>query len=129
MSLSQRIARAQPGAVYRRALFTLLAAGLLSLLSACASGPDQRASLDARAEAKAAYLAGDYPRALVIVEPQATAGAAWAQYTLGYMYYYGHGLRIDRLLARQWIEQAAVQGYPPAKTALHRILSGQPAAA
>ncbi|MEK7323234.1 MAG: hypothetical protein AABZ84_09165, partial [Pseudomonadota bacterium] len=98
-----------------RGPLTLCAAGVMLVLAGCASGPDQRFAGDRHAEAKAAYLAHDYQSTLVIVEPQATAGAAWAQYTLGFMYYYGRGVRIDRPLARQWIQQSAAQNYPPAK--------------
>lgn len=118
---SQSISRARPRLGARRGLLTLCAAGVLLALAACASGPDKRYAEDRHAQAKAAYLAHDYQRTLAIVEPQAAAGAAWAQYTLGFMYYYGRGVRIDRPLARQWIQQAAAQDYPPAKEALRRL--------
>lgn len=118
---SQSISRAGPRLGVRRGLLTLCAAGVLLALAACASGPDERYAEDRHAQAKAAYLAHDYQRTLAIVEPQAAAGAAWAQYTLGFMYYYGRGVRIDRPLARQWIQQAAAQDYPPAKEALRRL--------
>ncbi len=129
MSIVFRITRAGPVVNPGRVLSSLFVAGLLIVLGACASGPDKRFAHDAHLQAKTAYLAQDYPRALAIVEPQAAAGEAWAQYTLGYMYYYGHGVRIDRLLARQWIEQAAAQNYPPAKEALNRVASAPRAAA
>lgn len=118
---SQSVSRAGPRLGVRRGLLTLCAAGVLLALAACASGPDKRFAEDRHAQAKAAYLAHDYQRTLAIVEPQAAAGAAWAQYTLGFMYYYGRGVRIDRPLARQWIQQAAAQDYPPAKEALRRL--------
>lgn len=118
---SQSISRAGPRLGVRRGLLTLCAAGVLLALAACASGPDKRFAEDRHAQAKAAYLAHDYQRTLAIVEPQAAAGAAWAQYTLGFMYYYGRGVRIDRQLARQWIQQAAAQDYPPAKEAVRRL--------
>ncbi len=118
---SQSISRGGPRLGVRRGLLTLCAAGVLLALAACASGPDKRFAEDRHAQAKAAYLAHDYQRTLAIVEPQAAAGAAWAQYTLGFMYYYGRGVRIDRPLARQWIQQAAAQDYPPAKEALRRL--------
>lgn len=102
-----------------RRLFLL--AGLLILLQGCASTPPVSPSEEARTQAKAAFQANDYQRTLNIVIPMAQAGEAWAQYTLGYMYHYGLGITLDRQLAKQWIQRAAEQAYPPAQEALRRI--------
>src|SRR3569623_1905066 len=83
--------------------------------------PAAKSADDLRAEARIAFLAQDYQRTLSIVEAQAITGAPWAQYTLGYMYYYGRGIVLDRARAREWIQQAADQGYAPAKEALRRL--------
>lgn len=104
-----------------------LLTGLL-LLQGCASTPPAAASAEtARAQAKAAYLAQDYPRTLTIVEPLAIAGEPWAQYTLGYMYHYGRGVAQDRQMAKQWIQRAADQGYAPAQQAIQRLSTRPPA--
>ena len=105
----------------RRCLLGLTAAAVAGLMTACASGPAAKSADDLRAEARIAFLAQDYQRTLSIVEAQAITGAPWAQYTLGYMYYYGRGIVLDRARAREWIQQAADQGYAPAKEALRRL--------
>lgn len=96
---------------------------LFLLLQGCATTPTPTVSLDdeARTQAKIAYLLNDYPRTLAIVLPRAEAGEAWAQYTLGYMYYYGRGVALDRQKAKRWIESAANKGYAPAQYALQRL--------
>lgn len=103
------------------------AATALILLQGCASHPPAPPPGEAaHAEAKAAYLANDYQRTLGIVEPLAVGGEAWAQYTLGYMYYYGRGVAMDRQMAKQWIQRAAQQGYKPAQQALQRLSTSAP---
>lgn len=103
----------------------LLLAGLLLLVQGCTTTPPKPAKT-AYAEAEAAFLAHDYQHTKAIVGPRAIAGEQWAQYTLGYMYYYGQGVALDRQMAKQWIERAAKQGYAPAQYALERIYSQQP---
>lgn len=91
-------------------------------LGACASstGP---ADLDGAtfAQARAAYLAEDYPRALALMRSEAALGNPRAQYTLGYMYYHGQGVPQDMEQALQWIRQAAAQGDPRALEALSAL--------
>ncbi len=92
--------------------FSLVLAASLGL-GACASstgpGPaDPDGS--AFAQARAAYLAEDYPRALALMRSEAALGNPRAQYTLGYMYYHGQGVPQDMEQALQWIRQAAAQG-------------------
>lgn len=93
-------------------------------LGACASstgpGPaDPDGS--AFAQARAAYLAEDYPRALALMRSEAALGNPRAQYTLGYMYYHGQGVPQDMEQALQWIRQAAAQGDPRALEALSAL--------
>jgi septal ring-binding cell division protein DamX len=96
------------------------------LLQGCATTPSPPPSDEARTQAKIAYLLSDYQRTLAIVLPRAEAGEPWAQYTLGYMYYYGHGLKQDRQTAKRWIESAAAKGYAPAQQAMQRISAPPP---
>jgi septal ring-binding cell division protein DamX len=103
-----------------RRLMAVIAASLL--LQGCASNPPAPSPAEtAHAEAKAAYLANNYQRTLAIVEPLAIGGEPWAQYTLGYMYYYGRGIATDRQMAKLWIQRAAQEGYGPAQQALQRL--------
>ena len=103
-----------------RACAALIVAGVLSL-AGCAGQPAKPSTTDLHAEARASFIAQDYQRTLALVEPEALRGAAWAQYTLGYMYYYGRGSILDRGRAYEWIKLAAGQGYVPAKEALRRL--------
>lgn len=41
-----------------------------------------------------------------------------AQLNLGYLYYFGHGVRVDYRKARMWFERAAEQDLPAAQWAL-----------
>jgi septal ring-binding cell division protein DamX len=102
-----------------------LLAGLLSILQGCTATPPRPVET-AYAEAEAAYLAHDYQRTKAIVGPRAIAGEPWAQYTLGYMYYYGQGVALDSQMAKHWIQLAAKQNYAPAQYALDRMTSQQP---
>jgi len=101
----------------------LLAGGLLLLLQGCATTPTPATSPgdEARMQAKISYLLSDYQRTLAIVLPKAEAGEPWAQYTLGYMYYYGRGVTQNRRTAKRWIESAAAKGYAPAQQAMQRL--------
>jgi DamX protein len=77
-------------------------------------------------QAKISYLLSDYQRTLAIVLPKAEAGEPWAQYTLGYMYYYGRGVTQNRQTAKRWIESAAAKGYAPAQQAMQRLSAPPP---
>ena len=106
----------------------LLVGGILLLFQGCATNPSPPVSPsdEARTQAKIAYLLSDYQRTLAIVLPRAEAGDPWAQYTLGYMFYYGRGIAQDRQKARSWIESAAANGYAPAQQALQRLSAPPP---
>jgi len=117
----------RPGPTNRsKRRWPILLGGIMLLLQGCATTPPPPPSDEARTQAKIAYLLSDYQRTLAIVLPKAEAGEPWAQYTLGYMYYYGHGLRQDRQTARRWIESAATKGYAPAQQAMLRLAAPPP---
>jgi hypothetical protein len=68
-----------------------------------------------------AYEAGDYKRALAILEPQAKNGKADAQYLLGRMRENGQGIEASRERALFWYAKAAAQGHVQAKAALESL--------
>ena len=53
--------------------------------------------------------------------PLAQQGHADAQYTIGYMYHYGHGLPRNEKESTRWIATAAARGHSLAQKALARI--------
>ncbi|MCX5797683.1 MAG: caspase family protein [Elusimicrobia bacterium] len=87
---------------------TALAAALCLLLSPAAG----RAG--ALADAKAAYGAGDYAKALQLYQPLADQGDSEAQFQVGVLYEQGLGVDKDAIAARRWYDKAAVQGHPGA---------------
>ena len=112
----------QPGpAPCNRRRWPMLLGGIMLLLQGCATTPPTPPGDEARTQAKIAYLLSDYQRTLAITLPRAEAGEPWAQYTLGYMYYYGYGVRKDRQTGKRWIESAAAKGYAPAQQAMQRL--------
>ena len=68
-----------------------------------------------------AYQAGDYKRALGILEPQALAGLAEAQFYLGRMRESGEGIAASRDRAIFWYRKAALQGHLGARAALEAL--------
>jgi TPR repeat protein len=87
-------------------------------LSACATIGAGGSGETGFEQARAAYLAQEYPRAYALLQREAELGNPHAQYTLGYMYYYGQGVQPDMERALQWIRKAAAQGDPRAIEAL-----------
>ena len=61
---------------------------------------------------RAAYINGDYARALEILKPLAEDGNSEAQKLLGIMYDYGHGVKVDPKRALEWYTKSAEQGDP-----------------
>lgn len=91
------------------------------LLGGCAGAPfGQRPSLT---EAQAAYQRQDYWTAAQMLRPLAYQGNAEAQYALGYMYYYGHGVKRDRGFAMSWFGEAVRLGHEKAREALAAVQS------
>ena len=68
-----------------------------------------------------AYQAGDYQRALAILEPQALGGLAEAQFFLGRMRESGAGIAASRDRALFWYRKAAAQGHLGARAALEAL--------
>ena len=62
-----------------------------------------------------AYLQGDYPSALKILQPLAKSGNVYAQHSLGVMYENGQGVRQDYEKAFKWYYSAAEKGLMPAQ--------------
>jgi len=89
---------------------------------ACATVPDSepRESFTME-EARRAYLAEDFAHAATLMRREAELGNPHAQYTLGYMYYYGQGLVEDTEQALLWIRRAAAQGDARALEALGNL--------
>ena len=75
-----------------------------------------------------AYQAGDYQRALAILEPQALAGLAEAQFFLGRMRESGEGIAASRDRALFWYRKAAAQGHLGARAALEAMGESRSAA-
>ena len=83
-----------------RLILTLLLVVFLSL----------PAHADQLADGKAAYLRGDWPNALKLLQPLAEQGNAEAQSELGWMYKRGSGVKMDLQEALRWFRKAADQG-------------------
>ena len=69
------------------------------------------------------FKAGYYRQTLRELMPLAQAQNPKAQYTVGYLYYYGRGVAQDKEIGIIWIERAAKQHYAPAVKALKIIRS------
>lgn len=76
---------------------------------------------DPYALAQVDYKAGHYDKAAAQLMPLAQRGNADAQYTLGYMYYYGLGMKRDRTQGYFWLQSAAASGHTKALTALNML--------
>jgi uncharacterized protein len=72
-------------------------------------------------EGVAAYLAGEYKKALDVLELPAKLGNAEAQYLMGEMREQGLGIAASRERALFWYGQAAAQGHIAARAALEAI--------
>ncbi|MDT8384453.1 MAG: hypothetical protein RRB22_08560 [Gammaproteobacteria bacterium] len=108
----------------------LLGLGLCLLLSlgACTTTPvdsaaDNAANLLERqqqqfAQGKQLFLDKQYLEAANLLLPLAQQGHIEAQYTIGYMYHYGHGLPRNEKESLRWITTAAARGHPLAQQAL-----------
>jgi TPR repeat protein len=82
------------------------------------NAPEPMASMS---QAKAAYDAGNFAEAAEMLRPLAENGNADAQYSLGYLYFYGKGVPEDRAQGTFWIRKAAEQKQPLALRALQQI--------
>ncbi|MBC7497272.1 MAG: sel1 repeat family protein, partial [Sphingomonadaceae bacterium] len=64
------------------------------------------------------WRAGDYPAAVAIWTPFATAGDADALFNLGQAYKLGRGVAVDPVAARDYYRKAATKGHLPAQANL-----------
>lgn len=103
-----------------RSLFPLAAILSLLLLAACSTTPDDRLQDPkfAMEEAHRAYAAKEYERVFHLVFPLAATGNDQAQYTLGYLFFYGLGVEKSEAQAMNWIQRAAAHGNRKALQAL-----------
>ena len=96
-----------PAAARRLAPGIFLCATVVGLATPVQAGPGNDA-----------LAAGDYKRAISILEPQANRGFAEAQYLMGRMREQGLGAPVDIARARYWYNRAAAQGNKEAREAL-----------
>lgn len=102
-------------------LMQALAIAALASITACSTTKQQAASEKAFNTAEKHYQHANYEASFKAMLPAARAGDPKAQYALGYMYYYGRGVKQDMTVAKIWIRNAAKQGYEPARKALGLI--------
>jgi hypothetical protein len=90
--------------------------GLVMLLGLFLAGtlPSAAQLGEFKRKAEEAMQAGNYAEAFCIIKPLALQGNADAQFSLGWMYANGYGLRINEREAFRWWHEAAEQGHPEA---------------
>lgn len=74
-----------------------------------------------------AYRNKDYARAYSLLMPQAAAGDAQAQFTVGMMHRYGYGRAADPKEALRWFRMAADKNHSPAEYNLGSMYGTDPA--
>ncbi len=72
-------------------------------------------------KAQTYYKAGNYAEAAPLFEQVAALGYPAADYTLGYMYFYGKGTMPDQAVARHYFKRAADRGDMRAVIALEAM--------
>ena len=90
----------------------------LSLVAGCATDPTFDSEAEQFAAAKEAFLKYEYTKAAQLLEPLALQGNDQAQYSLGYLYFYGLGVAQNTALGKRWIGQSAAKGNKKAIEAL-----------
>jgi TPR repeat protein len=70
-----------------------------------------------------AYKKKDYSEAYRIWKPRAESGEAYAQDSIGYLYFYGNGVLKDEKKGLEWYEKAAFNGLAEAqrRMAIHYL--------
>lgn len=71
--------------------------------------------------AKDLFVARQYKQAYRMAKKLAQNNSPEAHYLLGYLLYYGYGVKADREQGKMWIKKAADAGYRPAIEALVMI--------
>src|SRR5262245_37821686 len=94
-------------------------AGTVLIVLGTAAGSAQQ--LPANAAAEAALRAGQFDRAAALLEHQAKAGDAEAQYKLASLYRLGRGVEQNDAAAFRWMKLAAGQGHADAQLNLARM--------
>ena len=94
---------------------------LFLLISGCASTPDYNNDQVRFEAGKEAFLTHEYVKASHLFEPLAVKGHSQAQYTLGYLYYYGLGIAQNSEVGKKWISSSAAKGNQRALKALELI--------
>lgn len=79
------------------------------------AAPAEDAFAAPRQQAQAAYDAGDYVRAFMLIRPLAERGDAKSQSRLAYLYNKGIGVTQNKAKAFAWYGKAAQQGDPVAQ--------------
>lgn len=82
--------------------------GILLLLTGCIAREDNSSIISHQASVD--FQCEKYTGAFQQLFPLAQQGNAQAQYSIGYMYYYGLGVEEDPSQARYWIYRAARNG-------------------
>ena len=90
----------------------------LILLTACATSGSPEAQQSQLQTGQQDFVSHNYEGAFEQLEPLAKSGNANAQYAIGYMYFYGKGVKEDPEMGEVWIKKAARQGQPLARKAL-----------
>ena len=86
-------------------------------LSACAVSP----GIELLKRGQAAYQMQDYHTAFKLLLASAQNDNLTAEYAVGYMYYYGIGVKRDPYAAIVWFQKAAKYHQPDAMRALYLI--------
>lgn len=73
------------------------------------------------AEMYLAWPKPDYEKAFEYASKAANGGNPHGEYLLGYCYYHGKGVPVDKVKAREWLERAAASGHDGAKQLLSEI--------
>jgi TPR repeat protein len=91
------------------------------ITAGCSSTPTFSNDSEQFIAAKEAFLKHQYVLAATLLEPLSIKGNDQAQYTLGYLYYYGLGVTKNSELAKKWIISSASKGNKMALKALDLV--------
>ncbi len=76
---------------------------------------------DACSDGMQAYVEGNHKVALKKFEAAAKKGDGCAQFELAMMYFYGHGIKKDDRVARDWLKKSAAAGFEKAQIQLANL--------
>ena len=101
---------------YRNFNFLLFEISLAILLTACTT--HSTSDINPLIDVKTSFSVGNYELASEQLLPLANEGNSEAEYSLGYLFYYGLGVEQDKELAREWFRRSAKQQNMKAVAAL-----------